>query len=184
MEFEGELLNLLFKSPNSEKIQAIAEQLEIDYNFVFSKNRNNLQGLWEHRWSSSNSPFFKFSPFIDNLQFLDPFNLNGLNLLRPKGENIIMGTGSLIRFKYINEKKIGVRFPNSRIISGSYSVRKNLTAMNEINNEQIGFLEITYLSNRLRICRGYKGTLFVLRKINISPWRLKYFKRYIKYMWC
>ena len=36
--------------------------------------------------------------------------------------------------------------------------------MKEINNEQLGWLEITYLSNKLRICRGDKGTLFVLRK--------------------
>jgi len=36
----------------------------------------------------------------------------------------------------------------------------------EINNEQLGWLEITYLSNKLRVCRGDKGTLFVLRKIN------------------
>ena len=40
--------------------------------------------------------------------------------------------------------------------------------MKEINNEQLGWLEITYLSHKLRICRGDKGTLFVLRKIN-SP---------------
>ena len=57
MEFEDELLNLLLISPNSEKIKAIAEQLEFDYNFAFSKNRNDLQGVWELRWSSSNSPF-------------------------------------------------------------------------------------------------------------------------------
>ena len=79
MESEDDLLNLLLKSPNSEKIQAKVEQLEIDNNFSFSKDRNDLQGVWELRWSSSNSPFLKYSPFIDNLQILDPLNLNGLN---------------------------------------------------------------------------------------------------------
>ena len=59
MEFEDELLNLLLKSRNSEKIQAIAEQLEINHNFSFGKDRNYLQGVWELRWSSSNSPFLK-----------------------------------------------------------------------------------------------------------------------------
>ncbi len=39
--------------------------------------------------------------------------------------------------------------------------RKNIKAMKEINNEQLGWLEITYLSSNLRICRGDKGTLFV-----------------------
>ena len=62
MESEDDLLNLLFKSPNSENIQTIAEKLEIHYNFSFSKDRNDLRGVWELRWSSSNSPFLKYSP--------------------------------------------------------------------------------------------------------------------------
>ena len=33
METENDLLNLLLKSPNSERIRNIAEQLEIDHNF-------------------------------------------------------------------------------------------------------------------------------------------------------
>ena len=45
MEFEDELLNLLIKSPNSEGIRNIAEQLEIDHNLSFSKDRNDLQGV-------------------------------------------------------------------------------------------------------------------------------------------
>ena len=45
--------------------------------------------------------------------------------------------------------------------------KKNIQAMKEINNKQLGCLEITYLSNRLRIWIGDKGTLFVFRnKIN------------------
>ena len=84
MDSENDLLNLLLKSPNSEKINAMAEHLEVDHNFSYSKDINDLEGVWELRWSSSNSPFLKYSPFIDNLQILDPFNLNGLNLLKPK----------------------------------------------------------------------------------------------------
>ena len=57
MESEDDLLNLLLKSPNSESIRTIAEELEIDHNFSFSKDRSYLQGVWELRWSSSNSPF-------------------------------------------------------------------------------------------------------------------------------
>ena len=95
MESEDDLINLLLESPNSDSIQTIAEQLEIDDNFSFSEDRNALQGVWELRWSSSNSPFLKYSPFIDNLQILDPFNLNGLNLLKPKGIKSIIGTGTV-----------------------------------------------------------------------------------------
>ncbi len=51
--------------------------------------------------------------------------------------------------------------------------------MKEINNEQLGRLEITYLSNKLRIYRCDKGTLFALRKI-YSPTLFKNFKAFIK----
>ena len=107
MESEDDLLNLLLKSPNSKNIKIIVEHLEINHNFSFSKDRNDLQGVWELRWSNSNSPFLKYSPFIDNLQILDPLNLNGLNLLKPRGIKSIIGTGILIRLNYINEKKLG-----------------------------------------------------------------------------
>ena len=177
MESEDDLLNLILKSPNSKSIQTIAEQLEIDHSFSFSKDKNDLKGVWELRWSSSNSPFLKYSPFIDNLQFLDPFNLKGLNLLKPRGIKSIFGTGILIRLNYINEKKIGVKFTHAGVIGPKFG-RKKIRAMNYINNDQLGWLEITYLSNRVRICRGDKGTLFVLRRIN-SPTLFKNFKEFI-----
>ena len=138
MESENDLLNLLIKSPNSERIQVIAEQLEIDHNFSFRKDRNDLQGVWELRCSSSNSPFLKYSPFIDNLQFLDPFNLNGLNLLKPRGIKSFIGTGILLRLYYINEKKIGVKFTHAGVI-GPKIGRKNIKIMKEINNQQLGW---------------------------------------------
>ena len=178
MKFEDELFTLLLKSPNSKKIRVIAEQLEIDHNFSFNKDSHDLKGVCELRWSSSNSPFLRYSPFIDNLQILDPFNLNGLNLLKPRGIKSIIGTGILIRLYYINEKKIGVKFTHAGVI-GPKLGRKNIKAMQEINNEQLGWLEITYLSNKLRICRGDKGTLFVLRKIN-STTLFKNFQEFIK----
>ena len=121
MESEDDLLNLILKSPNSECIKTIAEQLEIDHSFSFSKDKNDLQGVWELRWSSSNSPFINYSPFIDNLQILDPLNLNGLNLLKPRGIKSIIGTGILIRLNYINEKKIGVKFTHAGVIAVSYT---------------------------------------------------------------
>ena len=178
MQTENDLLNLLLKSPYSESIRNIAEQLEIGHNFSFSKDRNDLEGVWELRWSSSNNPFLKYSPFIDNLQILDPFNLNGLNVLKPRGIRSIIGTGILISLYYINEKRIGVKFTHAGVIGPKFG-RKNIKAMKEINNEQLGWLEITYLSNNLRICRGDKRTLFVLRKIN-SRALFNNFKEFIK----
>ena len=179
MESEDNLFNLLLKSPNSGRIKSIAEQLENDHNFFsYSKDRNYLNGVWELRWSSSSSHLLQCSPFIDNLQILDPFNLNGLNLLKPIGIKSIIGTGILIKLNYINEKRIGVKFTHAGIIGPEFG-RKKIKVMKEINNEQVGWLEITYLSSSLRICRGDKGTLFILRKIN-SPTLLKNFNEFIK----
>ena len=129
MKLEDELLNLLLFSPNSEKIKAIAQKLELNYNFAFSNNRIDLQGVWELRWSSSNSPFLKYSPFIDNLQILDPFNLNGLNLLKPRGLKSIIGIGILIKLNYINEKRIGVMFTHAGVIGPKFG-RKKIKALN------------------------------------------------------
>ena len=76
------------------------------------------------------------------------------------------------------KKKIGVKFTRAGVIGPKFG-RKNIKAMKEINNEQLGWLEITYLSKKLRICRGDKGTLFVLRKIS-SPNLFKNYKEFIK----
>ena len=75
-------------------------------------------------------------------------------------------------------KKIGVRFTHAGVIGPKFW-RKNIKALKEIKNEQLGWLKITYLGNRLRICRGDKGTLFVLRKIK-SPTLFNNFKEFIK----
>ena len=71
-----------------------------------------------------------------------------------------------------------MKFTHAGVIGPKFGI-KNIKAMKEINYEQLGWLKITYLSNRLRICRGDKGTLFVLRKIN-SPTLFKTFKKFIK----
>ena len=76
------------------------------------------------------------------------------------------------------KKKIGVKFTHAGVIGPKFG-RKNINAMKEIKNEQLGWLEITYLSNKLRICRGDKGTLFVLRILN-SPTLFYNFKDFIK----
>ena len=84
----------------------------------------------------------------------------------------------MIRLNYINEKKIGVKFTHAGFIGPKFG-RENIKALKEINNEQLGWLEITYLSDNLRICRGDKGTLFILRKKNL-PTLYKNFKEFIK----
>ena len=163
MESEDDFLNLLLKSPNSESIQTIAERLEIDHNFSFSKDINDLQGVWELRWSSSNAPFLNYSPLVDNLQILDPLKSSAMNLLKPRGINAIVGTGIIAKLKPINDIRVGVQFTHAGLIGPQIGFNK-VKALAEIKKEQKGWLDITYLSEELRICRGDKGTLFVLKK--------------------
>ena len=56
-------------------------------------------------------------------------------------------------------KKIGIKFIHAGVIGTKFG-RENIKAVKEINNEQLGWLEITYLSYKIRICKCDKGTLF------------------------
>ena len=164
MNLEQQLLDLLLSRPNTNKIINIAEELEKESKFTLSKDLEKLKGIWELRWSSSKAPFLNYSPLVDNLQILDPLNLNCLNLLKPRGINSIIGTGIVAKLSSLNEKKIGVNFTHAGIIGPYIGIRK-INALTKIKKEQKGWLEITFLSKNLRICRGDKGTLFILRRI-------------------
>ena len=59
MKLEEQLLELVVSKPNSKKIEKIAKELEIESNFNLSADIDKLKGIWELRWSSSNSPFLK-----------------------------------------------------------------------------------------------------------------------------
>ena len=164
MNLEKQLLDLIISTPYSKKIKTLGEKLERESKFTLDKDIEKLKGIWELRWSSSKSPFLNYSPLVDNLQILDPFNLDGLNLLKPRGINSIIGTGIVAKLRSLNEKKIEVSFTYAGIIGPNIGRRK-INALTKIKKEQKGWLEITFLSKNLRICRGDKGTLFILRRI-------------------
>ena len=164
MNLEQQLLDLILSSPKTKKIKNMAEELENESRFTISSDIEKLKGIWELRWSSSKAPFLNYSPLVDNLQILDPVNLDGLNLIKPRGINSIIGTGIVAKLSSLNEKKIGVSFTHAGIIGPYIGIRK-INALTKIKKEQKGWLEITFLSKNLRICRGDKGTLFILRRI-------------------
>mgnify|MGYP004154409051 FL=1 len=72
-------------APKSRKIFDYIKSAENEFSIDISKQLDQLRGVWELRWSSSKSPFLNYSPFLDNLQILDPDKCRGLNFLRPKG---------------------------------------------------------------------------------------------------
>ena len=161
---EQNLIKLLLDKTNSKDILLLATKLESNSNFILSKDIEKLQGIWELRWSSSNAPFLNYSPLVDNLQILDPLNSSAMNLLKPRGINAIVGTGIIAKLNPINDIRVGVKFTHAGLIGPQIGFNK-VKALAEIKKEQKGWLDITYLSKNLRICKGDKGTLFVLNKI-------------------
>ena len=162
---ESKLLKILIEKPNSKDILSMALELESKSNFKLKSDIEKLRGIWELRWSSSNAPFLNYSPLIDNLQILNPLESNGMNLLKPRGVNGIVGTGIIAELYRLNDIRVGVKFTRAGLIGPNIGFTK-LKALAQIKRDQMGWLEITYLSNNLRICRGDKGTIFALIKRN------------------
>ena len=138
MNLEQQLLDLILSSPKTRKIKNMAEELEKESKFTLNMDIEKLKGVWELRWSSSKAPFLDYSPLVDNLQILDPLNLNGLNLLKPKGINSIIGTGIVAKLSSLNEKKIGVSFTHGGIIGPYIGIRK-INALTKNKKEQKGW---------------------------------------------
>jgi len=163
MNIESKLLEILIEKPNSKDISSMANKLESNSNFNLKSDIEKLKGIWELRWSSSNSPFLGYSPLVDNIQILNPSKSNAINLLKPRGINGIIGTVIVAELYPLNEIRIGVKFTHAGLIGPKVGFKK-LKALAQIKREQKGWLDITYLSKNLRICRGDKGTMFTLIK--------------------
>ena len=165
MDIESKLLKILIEKTNSKDISSMANKLESNSKFNLKSDIEKLKGIWELRWSSSNSPILSYSPLIDNLQILNPTKSNGLNLLKPRGLVGIIGTGIVSELYPLNEIRIGVKFTHAGFLGPNVGLKK-LKALARIKRDQKGWLDITYLSKNLRICRGDKGTLFILIRRN------------------
>ena len=165
MDTESKLLEILIEKPNSKDILSMAMKLESKSKFNLKSDIEELRGIWELRWSSSKAPFLNYSPLIDNLQILNPSESNAMNLIKPRGINKIIGIGIVAKLDPLSDIRIGVKFTHAGFIGPKVGFTK-LAALAQIKRDQIGWLDITYLSNNLRICRGDKGTLFILVRRN------------------
>tara|TARA_B100000214_G_C23770444_1_gene536491 strand:- start:28 stop:558 length:531 start_codon:yes stop_codon:yes gene_type:complete len=159
-----QLVEVLEHSPKSNNIFDLIESAENKSSVDITKQLEMLKGVWELKWSSSNSPFLNYSPLLDNLQILDPIKHRGLNLLRPKGfVGKLFSTNIFSKLDIIDHKRIDVSFKKAGIV-GPKLLGKNINFLLEINKTQKGWLDTTVLTKKLRICRGYKGTTFALLK--------------------
>ena len=178
MDTESKLLEILIEKPNSKDILSMAMKLESKSKFNLKRDIEELRGIWELRWSSSKAPFLNYSPLIDNLQILNPSKSNAMNLIKPRGINRIIGTGIVAKLNPLSDIRVGVKFTHAGFIGPKVGFAK-LTALTQIKREQKGWLDITYLSNNLRICRGDKGTLFLLKR-RVDEKLFKRFEEFIR----
>ena len=155
--------------PKSKRIIDLIKLAENDSSLDIFRQLDQLKGVWELRWSSSKSPFLNYSPYFDNLQILDIDKCRGLNFLRPKGFlSKFITTNILAELDIIDQKRINVTFKKVGII-GPQLLGKDMGFFSEIKETQKGWLDTTVLTNKLRVCRGYKGTIFALLKRDDLP---------------
>ena len=160
------MIEVLEHTPKSNQIAELIKLAENESSVDITKQIDLLTGVWELRWSTSNSPLLNYSPLLDNLQILEPKRSRGLNLLRPKVfAGKLFSTNILASLEIIDQKRINVSFKKAGII-GPKLLGKKISFLSEIKKTQKGWLDTTVLSPDLRICKGYKGTTFALLKRN------------------
>ncbi len=162
----SKLIEVLEHTPKSNQIVELIKLAESESSVDITKQIDLLTGVWELKWSTSNSPFLNYSPLLDNLQILEPERSRGLNLLRTKvfvGK--LFSTNILASLEIVDQKRINVSFKKAGI-TGPKFLGKKISFLSEIKKTQKGWLDTTVLSPDLRICKGYKGTTFALLKRN------------------
>ena len=164
MNNTSKLIETLEQSPKSKKIEKLIKLSENESSVDIKNQFEKLVGVWELRWSSSKSPVLNYSPFFNNFQILDLKNSRALNFLSPKGLlGKLLSTNILAKLDVIDQKRINVTFEKAGII-GPHLFGKSMVFLSEIKKTQTGWLDTTVLTDKLRVCRGYKGTTFALLK--------------------
>ncbi|MCP9811191.1 PAP/fibrillin family protein [Synechococcus lacustris] len=158
----SDILNLLrLPKPRAVDIIPLFAQLEHDYPCNVENQIDDLTGVWELRWSSSNAPYLQVQPWLDNLQILLPADNRAVNLLKlpaPLG-----GIAVVAELQIQPPKRVGVTFIRGGWIGPKFGLFKPKLLTN-IKQEFPAWLDVTVLTNELRLSRGSNGTLFALIK--------------------
>lgn len=134
------------------------------------RDLDQLTGVWELRWSSGRQAYLQPQPWLENLQVLRPSVGAGLNLLRGRGPLVAFG-GVAVEAALTLEppRRVQVRFRRGGWIGpavGPLQARL-LTA---VQQSFPAWLDITVVSDQLRLCRGNTGTVFaLLRRQDLNP---------------
>ena len=138
-----------------------------------------LEGVWELRWSSSSQPYLAVAPWLENLQVLAPSQGRAMNLLRLAGPlgplagiaveaSIVVEPAAVPSDKRRSQQRVQVRFQRGGWL-GPVVGAGRLQWLRSVQQSFPAWLDITALDDELRVCRGNAGTLFaLLRRPDLS----------------
>jgi len=161
-----QIIALLKKEPNSERIASLVAELERQQPADLTQQAAQLGGVWELRWSSSSQPWLKQSPWLENLQVLDLEQQRGCNLLRLRGP--LQDVGAIrveASLKIVDHKRVQIQFQKGGWIGPRLFGAKRLSLMRAVTQSFPAWLDITVLDDQLRICKGNAGTTFALLRL-------------------
>ena len=162
-DVRNDLVSILQRTPNNPSIAERVSALEQSHPADLSRDSALLEGVWDLRWSSSSQPWLRQAPWLENLQVLDPAQKRGCNLLRLRGPFGAIGAISVqADLEVINEKRVEVKFRKGGWLGPSLPGIGQLKLLREVEQSFPAWLDITFLDEELRICRGNAGTTFAL----------------------
>ena len=172
-----ELLQLLQQEPrgtanrHGDRIQALIAALEQEQPADLSRPEalQQLEGVWELRWSSSSQPYLAVAPWLENLQCLAPSQGRGMNLLRLSGPLAslagiaVEASIAVLDAELPPGQRVEVRFRRGGWLGPAIGANR-LQWLRSVNQSFPAWLDITVLDDNLRVCRGNAGTLFALTR--------------------
>ena len=168
------LLALLRQEPRgaakrkSQQVQQLIEVLEraMPADLTAPKALEQLEGVWELRWSSSSQPYLAVAPWLENLQLLAPSQRRAMNLLRLTGPlaplaSIAVEAELSLDSSTQPQQRVQVRFRRGGWLGPALGAGR-LQLLRSVQQSFPAWLDITVLDDELRVCRGNAGTLFAL----------------------
>ena len=145
-------------------------------NLLAASALQQLEGVWELRWSSSRQPYLAVGPWLENLQLLAPSQGRGMNLLRLPGPFASLAGIAVEASIEVDRppsesgepqssQRVQVLFQRGGWLGPPVGGRR-LQWLRSVSQSFPAWLDITVLDDELRICRGNAGTVFALLRRN------------------
>ena len=160
------LISLLQNKPNDPSLKKRISDLEEAQPANLSRDASLLKGVWDLRWSSSNQPWLRQAPWLENLQALDPDHNRGCNILRFRGPLGAVGAITVqASLNVVKSQRVEVKFLRGGWLGPSFPGRGQLKFLREFQQSFPAWLDMTVLDDQIRICRGSAGTTFALLRL-------------------